>query len=94
MIVTKGRGFKMVCLNINSLTKHVNELRIVLSNQCVDILAISETKLDGSICDNEVTVEGYNIIRRGDRSANSGGNICFYIIRSNNNNNNNNNIKQ
>ena len=70
-------------LNINSLTKHIDELRIVLSNQCVDILAINETKLDGSICDNEVTVEGYNIIRR-DRLANgrSGGGICFYI-RSN-----------
>ena len=76
MIVPKGRGFKMACLNINSLTKHIDELRIVLSNQCVDILAINETKLDGSICDNEVTVR--------DRLANgrSGGGICFYI-RSN-----------
>ena len=72
MIVTKGRGFKMACLDINNLTKHIDVFRIVLSNQCFDILAISETKLDGSICDNEVTVEGYNIIRRGDRSANSG----------------------
>ena len=27
----------------NSLTKHIDELRIVLSNQCVDILAINET---------------------------------------------------
>ena len=59
----------MACLNINSLTKHIDELRIVLSNQCVDILAINETKLDVSICDNEVTVEGYNIIRR-DRLTN------------------------
>ena len=73
----------MTCLNINSLIKHIDELRILLSNQCVDMLAVNETKLDGSICDNEVTVEGYNIIRR-DRSANgrSGGGICFYI-RSN-----------
>ena len=71
----------MACLNINSLTKHIDELRIVLSNQCVDILAVNETKLDGSICDIEVTVEGYNIIRR-DRSSNgrSGGGICFSIF--------------
>ena len=41
------------------------------------------SKLHGSICDNEVTVVGYNIVRR-DRLANdkSGGGICFYI-RSN-----------
>ena len=75
MIVLKGI--------INSLIKHIDELDIVLSNQCVDILAINETKLDGSICDNEVTVESDKIIRRG-RSANGrfGGGICFYI-RSN-----------
>ena len=41
------------------------------------------TSLRPCICGNEVTVEGYNIIRP-DRSANgrSGGGICFYI-RSN-----------
>lgn len=62
MIVPKSRGFKMACLNINSLTKHIDELRVVLSNQCVDILAINETKLDDTISDNEITVDGYNII--------------------------------
>ena len=30
MIVPKDRGFKMACLNINSLTKHIDELRVVL----------------------------------------------------------------
>ena len=58
MTVPKGRGFKMACLNINSLTKHIDELRIVLGNQCADILAINKTKLDDSICDNKVTVVG------------------------------------
>jgi len=83
MIVPKGRGFKMACLNITSLTKHIDELRVVLSNQCVDILAINETKLDDTISDNEITVDGYNIIRR-DRTINGrfGGGVCFYI-RSN-----------
>ena len=80
MIVPKGRGFKMACLNINSLTKHIEELRVVLSNQCVDILAINETKLDDTISENEITVDGYNIIRR-DRTINGrfGGGVCFYI---------------
>lgn len=61
MIVPIRRGFKMACLSINSLTKHIDELRVVLSNQCVDILAINETKLDDTISDNKVTVDGYNI---------------------------------
>ena len=83
MRVPKGRGFKMACLNINSLTKHIDELRVVLSFQCVDFLAINETKLDDTISDNEITVDGYNIIGR-DRTVNGrfGGGVCFYI-RSN-----------
>lgn len=56
MIVPIRRGFKMACLSINSLTKHIDELRVVLSNQCVDILAINETKLDDTISDNEITL--------------------------------------
>lgn len=42
------RGFKMACLNINSLVKHIDELRVLLSDFSVDILAINETKLDES----------------------------------------------
>ena len=43
------RGFKMACLNINSLVKHVDELRVLLSEFSVGILSINETKLDESI---------------------------------------------
>ena len=43
------RGFKMACLNINSLVKHVDELRVFLAKFSFDILAINETKLDESI---------------------------------------------
>ena len=39
-IFPKGRGFKMASLNITSLLKHIDELRIVLDGQPIDILAI------------------------------------------------------
>ena len=42
-IFPKGRGFKMASLNITSLLKHIDELRIVLDGQPIDILAINET---------------------------------------------------
>ena len=66
------RGFKMACLNINSLVKHVDELRVLLSEFSVDILAINETKLDESIKSSELHIPGYEFIRR-DRSRNGGG---------------------
>ena len=35
------RGFKMACLNINSLVKHADELRAVLAEFSFDILVIN-----------------------------------------------------
>ena len=74
-------GFKMACLNINSLVKHVDELRVLLSEFSVDILSINETKLDESIKSSELHIPGYEFIRR-DRSRNGGG-VGFYIKSSN-----------
>ena len=77
-IIPKGRGFKTASLNITSVLKHIDELRILLDDQYIDILAIKETKLDGSISDQEVKVVGYDVIRR-DRTVNGrfGGGVCF-----------------
>ena len=82
-LMPKCRGFKMASLNITSLLKHIDELRVFLNDQNIDVLAINETRLNESIFDQEVKVQGYDIIRR-DRSTNGrfGGGVCFYI-RSN-----------
>ena len=39
-----NRGFELASLNINSLSAHIDELRIFLSDRPIDILAINETK--------------------------------------------------
>ena len=44
-----GRGFKIAGLNINSLSKHIDELRILLADCSIDILSINKTKLDDTI---------------------------------------------
>ena len=66
------RGFKMACLNIASLPKHIDELRILLSDTRLDMLAITETRLNDIVSDDEVSIRGYNIIRK-DRNRNGGG---------------------
>ena len=75
-----GRGFKITSLNINSLLKHIDELRILLADRSIDILSISETKLDDSIKSCEVQIPGYEFIRR-DRNRQGGG-VGFYIKTS------------
>ena len=57
----------MAFLNITSLTKHIDELRILLANY----------PLDEGILNSEIYIPEYEIVRR-DRKRKSGG-VCFYI---------------
>ena len=50
------RGFKIASLNITSLVKHIEELRIFLADNMIDVLAINETRLDSAVSDNEVHI--------------------------------------
>ena len=72
------RGFKLASLNINKLSTYINELRIFLAHNEIDILSINETKLNETISDNEVNILGYNVVRR-DRTTDGGGGVCFYV---------------
>ena len=46
----------MACLNITSLSKHIDELRVLLQNNSLDLLAINETRLNETIADNEISI--------------------------------------
>ena len=58
------RGFKMASLNITSLTKHINELRILLANYPLDVISINETRLDEGIMNSAIYIPRYEIVRR------------------------------
>ena len=47
------RGFKIASLNVNSLSAHINEVRILLDDKFLDVLAIQETQLNNSHRDSE-----------------------------------------
>ena len=73
-------SFKLACLNIASLTAHIDELRAFLANNHIDILSINETKLDETIRDCGVNISGHDIVRR-DRNRN-GGRVFFFVKKS------------
>ena len=54
----------MASLNITGLLKHIDELRVFLNDQNIDVLAINEARLNESIFDQEVKVQGYDLVRR------------------------------
>ena len=55
-------------------------MEITLKDQDIDIIGLSETRLDSEITDNEVKIDGYNIFRR-DRNRNGGG-VAIYVKES------------
>ena len=51
----------MASLNIASLMCHIDELRALLIEQNFDLIAINETRIDSTITDNLVHIDGCNI---------------------------------
>ena len=74
-----SKNFMAAHLNINSLRYKFDEIKEVLTDNIVDLLIISETKLDESFNDNLFSVDGYKVQRR-DRNQYGGGLLTF--IRS------------
>ena len=75
--IKNSKGFKIAGLNINSPLRHVDELRLMLPNSKIDVFVVNESKIDNSVTDNEISIPGYNMIRR-DRNR-FGGGVVVYI---------------
>ena len=74
-------GLKMCCLNINSLVKHFDELKVFIESEAPHIFGINETKLDDTVTDEELRIENYHDIIRKDRNRHGGG-VAFYVHKS------------
>ena len=79
MKVFKNRGLHFVHLNINSLLSKIDELRELVKTSNATVVGITESKLDESINDCEIWIEGYSTIRR-DRNRKGGGVVCLRFV--------------
>ena len=64
--------------NVRSLLPKVDELALLLSQNPVNVLAVTESWLNDDIDDDLVSISGYNLFRK-DRSYRRGGGICVYL---------------
>ena len=64
-------------LNINGLCNHHDEIKFLLNDKGIHILALNETKLDGPIPRELTDISGYQQLRF-DRTCNGGG-VSFYV---------------
>ena len=77
------KGFKLVHLNIRSLFKKLDQLKILLDSSKIDVVTLSETWLNTSIFSTSINLEGYGLYRQDRSSGNSkkgrGGGLLTYI---------------
>ena len=73
----KQKGLKLLHLNFRSLVRNISEIKLLLSQNDVHILSVNETLLDNSVLNNEIEIEGFQILRK-DRNRNGGG-VAIYI---------------
>ena len=74
--VFKNRGLHFIHLNINSLLSKTGELKELVKASNAMVVGITELKLDDSINNCEICIEGYDIIRC-DHSRKSRGVVCY-----------------
>ena len=75
--ITLKHGIKIDLLNVCTLLPNVEELCRIIKDINMHILCVNETRLDKSVTDSEVEIDGFNIIRN-DRNRRGGG-VAIYI---------------
>ncbi|XP_028518360.1 uncharacterized protein LOC114576263, partial [Exaiptasia diaphana] len=76
------RGLKIGHLNIRSLRNKVDSPRIENLDTTFDVLAISETWLDSTIVDVEISLPDFTCVRWDRTGDKSGGGVAIYIKES------------
>ncbi len=78
------KGLIFAHLNTRSMRKKMDDIKLLIKNECIDVFTISESWLDTNVSDAEITIPGYTLFRR-DRCLNydygndngSGGTVCY-----------------
>ena len=77
---TKGMGLVLAHINVRSLYGSYEDYHIQpqIENSIYDVVTVSETFLNEGITNNNIALEGYNILRQ-DRACRDGGGLLAYI---------------
>ena len=74
--VFNKRGRHLIHLNINSLLSEIDELRAIAKKSRATVIGITESKLDETVLDGEINIDGYETIR-SDRNRHGGEVACY-----------------
>ena len=72
------KGFKICHLNIRSILPKIDDIRILMKESNIDVIAFTETWLSEGVTDDLIQIDGYKIYRN-DRSHGNGGGVAIYV---------------
>ena len=70
------RDLHQIHLNINNVLSKFDELRVIATKSGATVTGITESKLDETVLDGEINIDGYELIR-SDRNRHGGGIACY-----------------
>ena len=59
--INKAEGFKIISLNVFALLGCLDQLNILIEEEKPHVIGINETKIDSSISDTDIQIEGYEV---------------------------------
>lgn len=74
----REKGLKLCHLNVRSLPRHFEEIKMLMLINNFDLFAMSETWLNSTWSDPELEIDNYTIYRY-DRNDAKGGGVAIYI---------------
>ena len=73
-------GLKIFCLNVNSLVKHLDEIRFLVDEKKPHILCLNERKIDCSIAGDDIEIEDYALNHKDGNCFT--GDVAIYVHKS------------
>ena len=79
--ITHGKRSSMIVhINTRSILKHMDELRLIFGDVYPSMIAITETWLDDSVADSEISILKYSLERLDRNTNRRGGGEAFYLM--------------
>ena len=75
-------GVKLTHINVNGLLNKLSEIKFLLLETKLDILAITESHLNPDVKDEQIQIEGNNIARKDRATDNNWGGCLIYFSDS------------
>ena len=66
-------------INAQSLIPKLDEIKLLIENEDLDILCVSETWLQPNILDNLISIKNYNVFRNENPLNSSGSGACIFV---------------